>query len=65
MADTSTLTPREIVAELDTCFGDSVDDVDFDTYADLNAQFHSELAGLSGSEVVRREVEREFKGRMR
>src|SRR5690554_6204628 len=40
---------REIVAELDSCFGDSVDDVDFDTYADLNARFHSELAGLSGS----------------
>ncbi|WP_116652287.1 GntR family transcriptional regulator [Pelagibacterium sediminicola] len=49
---------REIVAQLDTCFGVGVDDVDFDTYADLNARFHSELAGLSGSEVVRREVER-------
>lgn len=49
---------KAIVQKLDTCFGPHEDDVDFETYADLNEQFHNELAGLSGSEVVRREVER-------
>jgi len=49
---------REIVSQLDTFFGPNEDDVDFDNYADLNAQFHAELAGLAGSEVMRREVER-------
>lgn len=45
-----------IVDALDTCFGEQPGDVDFDRYAELNAQFHEELAGLSGSETVRREV---------
>lgn len=48
----------QIVAQLDTCFGPNEDDVDFDAYSDLNEKFHIELAALSGSEVVRREVER-------
>ncbi|MDO1584962.1 GntR family transcriptional regulator [Rhizobium oryzicola] len=49
---------RETVERLDTCFGEELDDLDFDLYADLNATFHHQLAGLSGSEVIRREVER-------
>jgi GntR family transcriptional regulator of vanillate catabolism len=49
---------QTIVAELDACFGTHEDDVDFDAYSDLNAAFHVELAALSGSEIVRREVER-------
>ncbi|QDZ02263.1 GntR family transcriptional regulator [Nitratireductor mangrovi] len=49
---------QEIVAELDKCFGPDREEVDFERYADLNARFHHELAGLSGSEIVRREVER-------
>jgi Transcriptional regulators len=49
---------REIVLKLDECFGPGEEDVDFDLYSDLNAAFHHELAGLSGSEIVRREVER-------
>jgi GntR family transcriptional regulator of vanillate catabolism len=49
---------EEIVARLDGCFGERLDEVDFDTYCELNAQFHLELAGLAGSDVVRREVER-------
>jgi GntR family transcriptional regulator, vanillate catabolism transcriptional regulator len=49
---------KAIVDELDTCFGPHEDDVDFDSYSDLNEKFHIELAALSGSEVVRREVER-------
>lgn len=49
---------RAIVADLDTCFGCNLEDVDFERYAELNALYHHELAALSGSEVVRREVER-------
>ena len=48
----------DIVARLDRCFGERLDEVDFDAYSDLNAQFHLELAALAGSDVVRREVER-------
>lgn len=49
---------QETVAEIDTCFGPNEDDVDFDAYSELNETFHQQLAGLSGSEMVRREVER-------
>lgn len=48
---------QEIVERIDACFG-AGDDVDFDTYSDLNEDFHRELAGLCGSEMIRREVER-------
>ena len=47
-----------MVAELDGCFGAAPGEVDFDAYSELNAEFHHQLAGLAGSEVVRREVER-------
>lgn len=46
------------VALLDGCFGDRLDEVDFDGYTELNARFHHELADLAGSEIVRREIER-------
>ncbi|TYR29565.1 GntR family transcriptional regulator [Mesorhizobium microcysteis] len=49
---------RDTVSRLDKCFGETPDDVDFDAYSELNARFHSELAGLAGSEIIRREVER-------
>lgn len=49
---------QDITTRLDACFGPNEEDVDFDTYSDLNAAFHVELAGLSGSVIVRREVER-------
>lgn len=49
---------EETVAQLDGCFGDAPDDVDFDAYSELNAKFHGELAALSGSEIIRRELER-------
>jgi GntR family transcriptional regulator of vanillate catabolism len=49
---------RHLVSQLDQCFGELSDDVDFDAYAELNAAFHHELAALSGSEIVRREIER-------
>lgn len=48
----------ETVSRLDLCFGDRVDDVDFDTYSELNERFHHQLAALCGSEMIRREVER-------
>lgn len=48
---------RATVAALDDCFGQG-GEVDFEVYAELNARFHRELADLSGSEVVRRELER-------
>lgn len=46
------------VEQIDTCFGDGVDEVDFDGYSDLNAMFHQQLAALAGSDIIRREVER-------
>ena len=49
---------EQTVAELDTCFGERYDDVDFDTYSELNERFHHQLATLAGSEMIRREVER-------
>lgn len=48
----------ETVLQLDRCFGELVDDVDFDTYSELNEDFHHQLAALCGSEMIRREVER-------
>jgi GntR family transcriptional regulator of vanillate catabolism len=48
----------DVVRKLDTCFGPGADEVDFDAYADLNEEFHHQLAGLAGSDIVRREVER-------
>ncbi|MDI6024847.1 GntR family transcriptional regulator [Corticibacterium sp. UT-5YL-CI-8] len=49
---------NDIVLKLDGCFGRNEDEVDFDSYSDLNEAFHHELAGLSGSDIIRREVER-------
>lgn len=47
-----------IVTLLDGCFGDRLSDVDFDRYSELNSAFHTLLAGLSGSEIIRRELDR-------
>lgn len=49
---------EEIVIGLDACFGAMPGDVEFESYSDLNAQFHEGLASLAGSEIIRREVER-------
>ena len=48
----------ETVSQLDLCFGERLDDVDFDTYSELNESFHHQLAALCGSDMIRREVER-------
>lgn len=47
-----------IVADLDSRFGETPGDVDFEAYSELNEKFHKELAGLAGSTIITREVER-------
>lgn len=47
-----------VLARLDSCFGASSDDVDFEAYSDLNAQFHAILVNLAGSVVLQREIDR-------
>ena len=49
---------EDTVLRLDSCFGEQPDEVDFDAYSELNELFHHQLAGLAGSEMIRREVER-------
>ncbi|MGN6465198.1 MAG: GntR family transcriptional regulator [Rhizobiaceae bacterium] len=47
---------REIVKEIDECFGEEPGDVVFERYAELNARFHEQLARLCGSKIVEMEV---------
>jgi GntR family transcriptional regulator of vanillate catabolism len=49
---------RRTVEQLDGCFGTTFNDVDLGRYADLNRQFHEQLADLAGSELLKREIER-------
>ena len=49
---------QAVIGKLDACFGELPSEVDFDAYSELNAEFHRQLASLSGSEVVKREVAR-------
>lgn len=49
---------ENVVTQLDTCFGENAGEIDFDSYSALNAEFHQLLAGLSGSKIVSRELER-------
>lgn len=48
----------DIVNQIDECFHVDGGDVDFDCYSRLNADFHEALAGLSGSKIIQRELER-------
>jgi GntR family transcriptional regulator, vanillate catabolism transcriptional regulator len=48
---------RAIVTTLDACLG-AGGDIDFEGYAAHNAGFHLELAGLPGSPLLERELER-------
>lgn len=48
----------DVIDELDACFMGKDGDVDLAAYSDLNARFHTELAAICGSEVIRRELER-------
>jgi len=47
-----------VLKDLDECFGKAPGEVDFEAYSELNARFHSELAGLAGSKIITHEVER-------
>lgn len=49
---------EELLTRLDDCFDDSTIKVDFDRYSELNGLFHDALAGLSGSSLLVRELER-------
>jgi GntR family transcriptional regulator of vanillate catabolism len=49
---------KQLVAELDKTFRDRPEEMLFDRYVELNAEFHSVLAELPGSETMRRELER-------
>jgi GntR family transcriptional regulator of vanillate catabolism len=49
---------QELVRALDDTVRDRPQDMDFERYVALNAAFHEALAGLSGSETIRREIER-------
>lgn len=49
---------KGLVADLDTIVGDAPQDMAFERYVELNANFHGMLGELSGSSVVRRELER-------
>lgn len=49
---------RETLRRLDDCFGDTLEDMDFEGYASLNEEFHRQLRALSGSAVIEREIER-------
>lgn len=49
---------REILTRLDAIVGVPPAELDFIAYEHENAEFHDMLAGLSGSRIVRREIER-------
>lgn len=49
---------KRLVAELDKTFRDQLEEMLFDRYVELNAEFHAALAALPGSETMRRELER-------
>ncbi len=48
---------KALVADLDDIVSKPLAEMDFQAYIERNAAFHGMLAGLAGSEVVRREVE--------
>lgn len=49
---------KDTLRTLDDCFGAVLGEVDFDRYSELNACFHIQLAELSASNIVIRELER-------
>ncbi len=49
---------KELVRGLDETMADRPEDMAFDRYVELNAEFHDALAGLAGSETIRREIAR-------
>lgn len=49
---------KALVRSLDETVRDRPEEMAFERYVELNAAFHDALAGLSGSETIRREIER-------
>lgn len=49
---------KALVATLDDIVGTEPERMDFQSYIECNADFHDLLAGLAGSDVIRREIER-------
>lgn len=49
---------ENLLARLDACFGSLPGDVEFETYSELNAEFHDELAGLCASKIIGMETRR-------
>ena len=49
---------HQIVDDLDRVVQAGAESLDFNAYTNLNEQFHTALAALSGSDILRREVER-------
>jgi len=49
---------RDLLARLEECFGQALDEVDLEAYSEANAKFHAGLVELSGSTVIQREVDR-------
>ena len=49
---------KELVRGLDETMADRPEEMAFDRYVELNAEFHEALAGLAGSETIRREIAR-------
>ncbi|MEW5421569.1 GntR family transcriptional regulator [Amorphus sp. 3PC139-8] len=47
---------RKILAQLDTCFGRDLDDVDFERYSAFNSAYHEALWRLPGSHTMMREL---------
>ncbi len=49
---------KALIADLDAIVGVPLEEMDFSAYEKRNAEFHEMLTLLSGSDVVRREIER-------
>lgn len=47
-----------VLAKIDACFGPAADEVDFESYSDLNSQYHEALSRLAGSVTIERELAR-------
>lgn len=49
---------EQLLNQLDDCFKVQKIEVDLERYSELNAEFHSQLASLAGSDVLERELSR-------
>ena len=49
---------KALLLRLDETMRNGASDMDFGRYVEFNAAFHEALAGLSGSQTIRREIER-------